>query len=96
MSLAGVPNHAEMPKRFLSCRWRDIRAAIWRWFDRERELVRMRVATGMMAEARYRDAEEFHTMLERNRFLSERVQQLEHERDEWRKHNWSSGDVEKR
>lgn len=45
-------------------RWRDLRARICRWFDREREIVTLRNAVGMMAEARRSDAAEYHEMRE--------------------------------
>jgi hypothetical protein len=59
-----------------------------RWFDRERELVRLRITCGMMSEARKADAAEYHEMLESSRAnharMKERIEQLEHERDAWR------------
>lgn len=84
MSLYDVPRTAAQPPRFLKARWLDLRHAVRRWFDRERELVRLRVTVGMMAEARQGDAAEYHEFFERSRFLSERVRQLEEERDAWR------------
>ncbi len=38
-----------------------------RWLDRERELVSLRNAVGMMSEARRADAAEYHDMFELNR-----------------------------
>lgn len=84
MSLYDVKNAETKPARFVLARWRHVRAAIFRWFDRERELVRLRVAFGMMSEARQRDAAEYREMSERCRALNEQVKQLEHERDVWR------------
>lgn len=84
MSLYDVKQAEAKPARFLSARWRHIRAAIFRWFDRERELIRLRVTFGMMSEARRRDAAEYREMSEQCRVLAERVKQLEHERDAWR------------
>ncbi len=85
MSLYGVPQAKLAPRRFVACRWRDMRAAFARWFDRERELIRMRVAMGMMAEARQNDADEYHAMIEHSRRLAEKLHALEIERDAWRK-----------
>lgn len=45
-------------------RWTDFRARIRRWFDREREIVTLRNAVGMMSEARRSDAAEYHEMRE--------------------------------
>lgn len=42
--------------------WRSLRALVQRWIDRERELVALRNAVGMMAEARRADAAEWHAM----------------------------------
>ena len=36
--------------------WRNLRAVLRRWLDRERELVSLRNAVGMMSEARRADA----------------------------------------
>ncbi|TAK82095.1 MAG: hypothetical protein EPO20_22655 [Betaproteobacteria bacterium] len=84
MSLYDVKKAETDPPRFLSARWRHIRAAIFRWFDRERELIRLRVTFGLISEARRRDAAEYREMHEQCRALNERVKQLEHERDVWR------------
>lgn len=43
-------------------RWRDLRARLRRWFDREREIVTLRNVVGMMAEARRSDAREYREM----------------------------------
>lgn len=45
----------------------NLRAVLRRWLDRERELVSLRNAVGMMSEARRADAEEWHEMRELNR-----------------------------
>lgn len=55
-----------------------------RWFDRERELIRLRVAMGMMAEASHADAREYEGMATRLRELTARVRDLEYEREAWR------------
>jgi hypothetical protein len=47
--------------------WRNLRAVLRRWLDRERELVSLRNAVGMMSEARIADAAEWHEMRELNR-----------------------------
>lgn len=49
--------------------WRNLRAVLRRWLDRERELVSLRNAVGMMSEARRADAAEWHDMCELNREL---------------------------
>ena len=47
--------------------WNNLRAVLRRWLDRERELVSLRNAVGMMSEARRADAAEWHDMRELNR-----------------------------
>lgn len=47
--------------------WKSLRAVLRRWMDRERELVSLRNAVGMMSEARRADAAEYHEMRELNR-----------------------------
>ena len=47
--------------------WGNLRAVLRRWLDRERELVSLRNAVGMMSEARRADAAEWHDMRELNR-----------------------------
>lgn len=42
--------------------WGNLRAVLRRWLDRERELVSLRNAVGMMSEARRADAAEWHDM----------------------------------
>lgn len=42
--------------------WKALWANVRRWIDRERELVALRNAVGMMAEARRADAAEWHAM----------------------------------
>jgi hypothetical protein len=49
--------------------WRNLRAVLRRWLDRERELVSLRNAVGMMSEARRADADEWHQMRDLNREL---------------------------
>lgn len=47
--------------------WKNLRAVLRRWLDRERELVSLRNAVGMMSEARRADAAEWHDMRDLNR-----------------------------
>jgi len=47
--------------------WRNLLAVLRRWLDRERELVSLRNAVGMMSDARRADAAEWHDMRELNR-----------------------------
>lgn len=47
--------------------WRNFRSVLRRWLDRERELVSLRNAVGMMSEARRADAAEWHDMRDLNR-----------------------------
>lgn len=47
----------------------NLRAVLRRWLDRERELVSLRNAVGMMSEARRADAAEWHDMRDLNREL---------------------------
>lgn len=44
--------------------WRAFPRLIRRWMDRERELVSLRNAVGMMAEARRADSREYHGMVD--------------------------------
>ena len=45
----------------------NLRAVMRRWLNRERELVSLRNAVGMIAEARRSDAQEWHDMRNLNR-----------------------------
>ena len=47
--------------------WGNLRAVLRRWLDRERELVSLRNAVGMMSEARRADAAEWQDMRDLNR-----------------------------
>lgn len=47
--------------------WGNLRAVLRRWLDRERELISLRNAVGMMSEARRADADEWHQMRDLNR-----------------------------
>lgn len=47
--------------------WKNLCAVLRRWLDRERELISLRNAVGMMSEARRADAAEYHEMRELNR-----------------------------
>lgn len=57
----GVRTHGAAPF------WKSLRALLRRWVDRERELISLRNAVGMMSEARRQDADEYHQMVELNR-----------------------------
>lgn len=50
-------------------RWRDFKDRIIRWFNREREIIALRNAVGMMSEARRADAAEYEQMRQANRTL---------------------------
>lgn len=54
---SGAGTHGSHP--FL----KSLRGIISRWLDRERELVSLRNAVGMMSEARRADATEYHAMV---------------------------------
>lgn len=54
----GASTHGKAPF------WRSLRALFRRWLDRERELVALRNAVGMMSEARRADAREYHEMVD--------------------------------
>lgn len=53
--------------------WKSLRALALRWIDREREIVSLRNAVGMMSEARRADAAEYHLMQSANRRITERA-----------------------
>ena len=55
-------------------RWWQLWRLLTGWLNRERELVRLRVTCGMMAEARRSDGIEYHD-------LEEACRRLMHERD---------------
>ena len=44
--------------------WKSVRAVVRRWLDRERELISLRNAVGMMSEARRGDAAEYRDMVQ--------------------------------
>lgn len=56
--------------------WRSFRRLFTRLIDRERELVSLRNAVGMMAEARRADAAEYHDMAEALKAARDRFQAL--------------------
>ena len=56
--------------------WRNLRGVVRRWLDRERELVSLRNAVGMMSEARRADAAEYHDMVELNRSMRDDARRL--------------------
>jgi hypothetical protein len=71
MSLFSVQRHEEQePKPWIGAGWKWLRRSLLRIFNREREMVRLRVAMGMMSEARQSDAREYEEMLQANRGLS--------------------------
>jgi hypothetical protein len=85
MSLFNVQRDAtQEPKPYIGAGWKKLKLSLLRIFDREREMIRLRVAMGMMSEARQSDASEYREMREGARLLSERVRQLEEERAAWR------------
>ncbi|MDA8521993.1 hypothetical protein [Acidovorax sp. NCPPB 4044] len=43
--------------------WKSLKGIVARWLDRERELLSLRNAVGMMSEARRADAAEYHAMV---------------------------------
>lgn len=49
--------------------WSNLLAVLRRWLDRERELMSLRNAVGMMSEARRSDSAEWHKMCDMNREL---------------------------
>lgn len=55
------------PHRGRTSFWHNLREVLRRWLDRERELMSLRNAVGMMSEARRADAAEYHEMVELNR-----------------------------
>ena len=56
--------------------WRNLRAVLRRWLDRERELVSLRNAVGMMSEARRADAAEWQDMRDVSREMLADVRRL--------------------
>jgi hypothetical protein len=57
--------------------WTSLRRLLRRWFDRERELVALRNAVGMMSEARRADAREYHDMVDALRRQRAQIETLE-------------------
>lgn len=56
--------------------WHNVREVLRRWLDRERELMALRNAVGMMSEARRADAAEYHDMVELNRSMRDDARRL--------------------
>lgn len=56
--------------------WRNVREVLRRWLDRERELMALRNAVGMMSEARRADAAEYHDMVVLNRSMRDDARRL--------------------
>lgn len=56
--------------------WLNVREVLRRWLDRERELMALRNAVGMMSEARRADAAEYHDMVELNRSMRDDARRL--------------------
>ena len=85
MSLFNVQRDAtQEPKPYIGAGWKKLKRSLLRIFDREREMIRLRVAMGMMSEARQSDAAEYQEMREGARRLVEQVRKLEEERAAWR------------
>lgn len=55
---------------------KSLRAVLRRWIDRERELISLRNAVGMMSEARRGDSAEYHEMVELNREMRQDAMRL--------------------
>lgn len=55
---------------------KNAREVLRRWLDRERELMALRNAVGMMSEARRADAAEYHDMVELNRSMRDDARRL--------------------
>jgi hypothetical protein len=55
---AGARTHGSSPT------WKSLRDLLRRWIDRERELISLRNAVGMLSEARRADAAEYAQMQE--------------------------------
>lgn len=53
--------------------WRSLKGVLRRWVDRERELISLRNAVGMMSEARRADAAEYHEMVAALRSTREQI-----------------------
>lgn len=56
--------------------WKSLLSIFVRWIDRERELVSLRNAVGMMAEARRADAAEHNEIVELNREMRDDARRL--------------------
>jgi LPS O-antigen subunit length determinant protein (WzzB/FepE family) len=54
---------------------RNLAAVFRRWIDRERELISLRNAVGMMSEARRNDAAEYHDMAMNLRLMREEMRE---------------------
>lgn len=67
----GIRPHGSLPT------WWSIKQGVVHWFDRERELLSLRNAVGMMSEARRADTAEYHQMADALRKARNRINQLE-------------------
>lgn len=68
---SGASTHGSRPA------WRSLKQIARRWVDRERELISLRNAVGMMSEARRADAAEYHEMAAALRQAHDRIHVLE-------------------
>lgn len=71
--------------------WKNLRALVRRWLDRERELVSLRNAVGMMSEARRSDADEYQQMVNVTREMRADVVRLQ-----WLCHDHADAEVRER
>lgn len=69
--------------------WDNVREVLRRWLDRERELMALRNAVGMMSEARRADAAEWHAMAEARRGDAAAMGEM---RDDARRLRWLAYD----
>ena len=64
------------PHRGRASFWHNVREVVLRWLDRERELMALRNAVGMMSEARRADAAEYQDMVDLNRSMRDDARRL--------------------
>jgi hypothetical protein len=67
----GARSHGSRPT------WKSLKGILRRWIDRERELISLRNAVGMMSEARGLDMEEYDAMSHALRQARDRIHILE-------------------
>jgi hypothetical protein len=61
----------------MSPTWLSLKQLVRRWIDRERELISLRNAVGMMSESRRGDMEEYDSMADALRRARDRIHLLE-------------------